>query len=48
MDLNKKISRLEDLLYNAIVLLEDYYEPDRLMVELGMSDSEYYRIKGEL
>ena len=36
--------RIITLLYNAIVLLEEQYDTDDLLNELGMSEDEYAEI----
>ena len=43
----EKANRLEILLYNAIVLLQDgEYEHDRILDALGMTQTEYDKIMG--
>ena len=39
--LKQKNLRLTTLLYNAIVLLEEQYDPLQLQEELGMTQAEY-------
>ena len=34
-------SRIITLMYNAIVLLEEHYEHEEILNELGMSEEEY-------
>lgn len=46
--LRKENNRLKTLLYNAIVLLEEQYNPILLKEHLGMTDKEYDKIMGEL
>lgn len=46
--LRKENNRLKTLLYNAIVLLEEQYNPILLKEHyLGMTDKEYDKIMGE-
>lgn len=40
-------SRIITLMYNAIVLLEENYDHEDLLDELGMSDEEYKAIMEE-
>ena len=35
--------RLKTLLYNAIVLLEDYLDSDDIQKEINMTEEEYFR-----
>lgn len=49
MGSHNKIKRLETLLYNAIVLLEDYNAMNNfynLFDELGITEEEYTKIMG--
>ena len=39
--LKQKNERLKILLYNAVVLLEEQYNPLQLQEELGMTQAEY-------
>lgn len=39
--------RLTTLLYNAIVLLEENYEHEELLDELGMTEEEYKKVMEE-
>ena len=39
--------RLITLLYNAIVLLEENYEHEELLEELGMAEDEYKKVMEE-
>jgi hypothetical protein len=39
--------RIITLLYNAIVLLEESYSKEKMLDELGMSESEYTAVMDE-
>lgn len=45
--LRTKNKRLEILLYNAIIMLNEQYSVAVLLEELGMTEKEYHEIMGD-